>query len=580
MIKKFLLIFLLFCLNCQNNKYSLDYIFLWKEPTLKKNVKLSYLGIQKDDKNFYSNAGEISSLAIEQNKEIFLELELGEDPFFLFYPLTRISNEESIEYVISIFFKDRPVKKFNFKLKYQIPPAPQRILVNLKKFENKKVKMVLMGSVEGRKDLEIVFGSPFIIQKIKNKINKINKTNFLLISIDTFRADALGTYGRKPSITPNIDSFSKEADTWLNCYSTSNKTNPSFCSILSGFYSKHHGIYNLIDPLPSNILTLPEIFKKNDYETIAVVSAFHLHSGANLCSRFSRYKVSEETYSTEEAIFESINFLKNIEKPFFLWLHIFDPHTPHTAPEPFFSGYYGTKKFDYFPFNDFKKQRYNGHLNYIDLTLLANPEMYYDEVAYMDFSLGFLFNFLEKNNYFKNTVIAFISDHGENLNEHGNVSDHGGLWKTTTHIPLMLKIPDKKNYEKFNYFVQSIDLFPTILRIFKLGEFKNDGRDLYIEKDNERSFTFAEALEENEIMVRSKKYLFKMKKNNGLLENFLFDTKNDPKELVNIYKEKKELSENYIEILNLFLKDKIQIKNKGTLSEEEIKKLKSLGYLY
>lgn len=186
----------------------------------------------------------------------------------LFYPLTKISNEEEVEYEIFIYHKDKFLKNFNFKLKYEIPPVPQRIMVNLKEFENKKIKMVLAGKVSGKKEQEIIRGSPFKIQKTKNKLKETKKTNFLLISIDTLRADALGVYGRNPSITPNIDNFARKSDLWLNCYPTLNKTNPSFCSILTGLYSKHHGIYNLIDPLPGNIITLSEIFKEKDYETI------------------------------------------------------------------------------------------------------------------------------------------------------------------------------------------------------------------------------------------------------------------------------------------------------------------------
>lgn len=582
MFKKILFFCLIFLfISCGGEKYSVDFVFLWKDKNLKHFLKIEHLGIEKKAEEFWANSGEISSFVSDQNKGISFEIKLGKEPYFLFYPLTKLSKDESVTYKISIFKKDKLKKIHKFNLKYEIPPAPERILVDLKEFQGKKVKIELNGFIDKKGNKKIVWGSPFIIQKAKNKAIKNKKLNFLIISIDTLRADALGVYGKKPSISPNIDDFSQKADVFLNCYSTSNKTNPSFCSILSGLYSKNHGIYTLVEPLSHNVLTLPEIFKKYDYETIAIVSAFHLHSGANLCQRFSKYSVSAEIFSTEEAVFETIHYLKQIKNPFFLWLHIFDPHTPHTAPEPFFSGYYAYEKFNYFPFNFFKKQRESGHLEYIDKSLLANPEMYYDEVAYMDFSLGFLFKFLESNGFYKDTVVAIISDHGENLNEHGNISDHGGLWETTTHIPLMLKIPEKKKYQKFEHFVQSIDLFPTILRIFNFYNYENNGIDLYPENlYKTRNFVFAEAKEENEVMLRSDKYLFKIKKENGIITPFLFETKKDPKEIFDISKQEKEIVKNYIEILNLFLKDKIVSKNYNNISEEDIKKLKSLGYLY
>ncbi len=578
---KKLTIFILLFSSCKLKNISYDFIFLWKDESLKRYKIITHLGIEKKKDEFWANSGEISALKVKQNQKISIDLKLQKEPFLLFYPLTRISKDETIIYKVSIFKKNKLKKTYEFKLKYKIPPAPQRILVDLREFQGKKVKLELLGFVENNSKRQIIWGSPFIIQKTKNKKNLNQKNNFLLISVDTLRADALGIYGKRPSPSPNIDNFAKNADLWLNCYSTSNKTNPSFCSILTGRYSKHHGIYTLVDPLPSKVKSLAEIFKENGYETYAVVSAFHLHSGANLCNRFSKYSMSGETFSTEEAVFEAISYLKEIKKPFFLWLHIFDPHTPHTAPEPFFSGYYAGKNFEYFPFNYFKKWREKSHLDYIDRYLLANPEMYYDEVAYMDFSLGFLFNFLEKNGFYENTVIAFISDHGENLKEHGDISDHSGLWKTTTHIPLMLKIPKEKNFKNFNHFVQSLDLFATILRILNFNQVENDGIDLYPDNlPRTRSFVFAEALEEDEVMVRSKNYLFKIKRKDKSLEPLLFNTKEDHKELLNISLQEKEISTKFLEILNLFLKDKILIKGNQKLSKEEIKKLKSLGYLY
>ena len=582
MLKKnfaFCLIFLF--ISCRGDKYSDDFVFLWKDKNLKHFLKIEHLGIEKKADEFWANSGEISSLVSDQNKNISFELKLGKEPYFLFYPLTKLSKDESVTYKISIFKKNKLKKVYEFNLKYEIPPAPQRILVDLKEFQRKNVKIELSGFINKKRNEKIVWGSPFIIQKVKNKAIKNKKLNFLIISIDTLRADTLGVYGKKPSISPNIDDFAQKADVFLKCYSTSNKTNPSFCSILSGLFSKNHGIYSLVEPLSPNILTLPEIFKKYNYETIAVVSAFHLHSGANLCNRFSKYTLSKEIFCTEEAVFETIHYLKQTKNPFFLWLHIFDPHTPHTAPEPFYSGYYAYKKFNGFPFNFFKKQRESSHLEYIDKNLLANPEMYYDEVAYVDFTLGFLFNFLESNGYYENTVLAFISDHGENLNEHGYISDHGGLWETTTHIPLMLKIPGKKKYQKYEHFVQSIDLFPTILRIFNFYSYDSNGIDLYPENVYKtRNFVFAEAKEENEVMLRSKKYLFKIKKNNGMITPFLFETKKDPKEIFDISNQEREIVKNYIEIINLFLKDKIISNKVKNISEEDIKKLRSLGYLY
>lgn len=145
----------------------------------------------------------------------------------------------------------------------------------------------------------------------------------------------------------------------------------------------------------------------------------------------------------------------------------------------------------------------------------------------------------------------------------------------------MLKLPSKEKGEVFDHFVQSIDLFQTILRLFNFDGLKNDGIDLYPNFNiKNRNFVFAEALEENEIMVRSKKYSFKVLKRDNAFKMAIFDILKNPKESKDLFEEEKEKAEKFLEFTNLFLKDKIISRSRENISEEEIKKLKSLGYLY
>jgi arylsulfatase A-like enzyme/Flp pilus assembly protein TadD len=165
-----------------------------------------------------------------------------------------------------------------------------------------------------------------------------------------------------------------------------------------------------------------QVFKQAGYATGAVVSAFVLDRSWGLGRGFDFYDdaFSAETFQkkeiglvdrrAEESVTHALAWLKKTpRRPFFLWLHLYDPHNPYDPPEP-----YNTE--------------YKGHL-------------YDGEIAYADHELGKLIAWLKQSKLYDSSLIVALSDHGESLGEHGE-DEHGFfLYNATVHVPLIVKLP-------------------------------------------------------------------------------------------------------------------------------------------
>src|SRR2546430_3545658 len=128
-------------------------------------------------------------------------------------------------------------------------------------------------------------------------------------------------------------------------------------------------------------------------------------------------------------------FRSKSERPFFIWLHLYDPHSPYDPPEPF-------------------RARYAGHL-------------YDGEIAYADSQLGRVFDYLRRAGFDDQTLVVLLSDHGESLGEHGE-DEHGFfVYRSTLRVPLIVRLPRNKAAASAPRVVSApvgtIDVAPTLL---------------------------------------------------------------------------------------------------------------------
>jgi choline-sulfatase len=272
----------------------------------------------------------------------------------------------------------------------------------------------------------------------------------ILISIDTLRSDHLSAYGYKGVATPAIDALRKDAILFEKAYSHYPLTLPSHTSLLSGLLPTHTGVRDNAGYTfdAAHHPYLPQLLKKAGYETGAAVSAFILRRATGLASGFDLYdddiSGGSGTDATDADIAQrpgdvtarkALDWVKGRGgKPFFLFLHLYEPHSPYEPPEPFASRY--------------KSTPYDG------------------EIATADSIVGTVLAALKEQGIYDRAVIVLLSDHGEGLGEHGEEQHGFFLYRETLQVPLLVKLPGgARAGTSVSSPAQLVDVVPTLLAV-------------------------------------------------------------------------------------------------------------------
>jgi choline-sulfatase len=283
---------------------------------------------------------------------------------------------------------------------------------------------------------------------------KLAKPSVILITIDTLRADHVGCYGALMVKTPTLDALAHDGVVFERTISQVPLTWPSHAVILTGTYPFQNGVQDFTgQPLAPQFRSVAQTFKQAGYATGAVVSAFVLDRSWGLARGFDFYDdaFSAETFEQNdiglverragESVAHAIAWLKKTpRRPFFLWLHLYDPHSPYDPPEPY-------------------RTEYRGHL-------------YDGEIAYADHELGSLMAWLRLNRLYDSSLIIALSDHGESLGEHGE-DEHGFfLYNATVHVPLIVKPPGGSGIPaaRRRDSVETVAVAPTLLQLAGIKE--------------------------------------------------------------------------------------------------------------
>jgi len=296
--------------------------------------------------------------------------------------------------------------------------------------------------------LILAVGSYFLFVR-KYGISRLDQAedfNYILITVDTLRADRIGCYGFSGISTPTMDMFASRGVKFEKCISAATLTLPSHTSLMTGTYPTFHGVRDNGGFLvPQEITTLAELMKQHGYKTSAYVAAYVLDSKWGLDQGFDHYFDSFDLskYKTvslgnvqrpgNEVIDEVLPWLEeHKQEKFFTWIHLYDPHSPYEPPEPY-------------------NKEYPNH-------------PYSGEIAYTDSQLARLWQFLEENDLVENTVLVFAADHGESLGEHQEQSHGFFIYQEGVHVPLIFVTP----FEKLHGIssarpVSLVDVMPTIL---------------------------------------------------------------------------------------------------------------------
>lgn len=276
------------------------------------------------------------------------------------------------------------------------------------------------------------------------EVDATGDQNVLLITIDTLRADALGSYGGAAA-TPNLDALAAQGARFSFAHAHAVVTLPSHTSILTGRLPYEHGIRdNSGYRVAEGTATLATRLKTAGFSTGAFIGAFPLTRRFGLAPGFDEYddQISElqgdRAMSVPErpadtVVSRTIGWIDRAPGKFFAWVHVFDPHSPYAAPEPF-----GTQ---------YTSAPYNG------------------EVAFVDKALGPLFERLRALP--RPTLVIVTSDHGESLGEHNELTHGMFAYEATLRVPLIVATitpgQDAPRGRVIDTPARHVDIAPTVV---------------------------------------------------------------------------------------------------------------------
>ncbi len=263
--------------------------------------------------------------------------------------------------------------------------------------------------------------------------------------------------------TPSLDQLAKQGVRFTQAFTPSPITNSSHASILTGLLPSAHGVSDFGVPLAASHLTLAETLKKRGYRTAAFIGAVILDSkalapgldrGFEFYDNFPAQSETKSRWGRVER--RGMEVVQHAETwlnahpagPHFVWVHLYDPHDPYEPPPPYSEIY--------------KDRLYDG------------------EIAYADSALGHFLAYLKKQGWYESSLIVVVGDHGEGLGEHHEDTHGIFLYDSTTHVPLLVKLPEQREAGRtVEAQVRTTDIMPSILEVLGvLAPARLDGESL------------------------------------------------------------------------------------------------------
>lgn len=299
--------------------------------------------------------------------------------------------------------------------------------------------------------------------------------NVILVTIDTLRADHLGSYGYPRDTSPFIDSVARDGALFDRAFSASATTAPSHASIFTGTYPAQHGIReNHIGVIPDHLVTLAEHFASNGWETAAFTSASAPFRTGRLDRGFSRVDypngfISRQANATADAALDWVE-TRDPTAPLFLWLHFWDPHSPYAPMEPYTSSTDSEAE----DFVRFVKDHHRVNEQFFaedDHNILELMNAYDGEILAVDTALARFFSGFRAKYSEVETVTIITSDHGEGLGNHGWLLHGKNIYNEQVRVPLILHSSGNRIAPgRFAEVTTHLDLFPTLMELLEVEE--------------------------------------------------------------------------------------------------------------
>jgi arylsulfatase A-like enzyme len=452
----------------------------------------------------------------------------------------------------------------------------------------------------------LIAGDPVIY----DVIDKQKKKYVFVIGIDTLRCDKIGFKRRDIPLTPHLNAFKSDVVTFSNAFAQSSWTLPSFMSLFTGLYEHNHQA-----PRNSN-LNSQKPFLIKDISTRFVTA--YVHGGALLNAKYGNSKgadyftagsVTKDKDGGQKMFKTAINFMKKNPVPsLFMFLHTYQIHHPYEPPEEFLYQWNKNpnhKKRGTF----FYRKQYNRFVAPEERQTIE--KLYECEILAFDYYFGEFIHYLKSEGIYEQSLIVFLSDHGEEFYEHRGWAHGHSLYNEVIKIPLLVKFPGNQFANRvIEENVGNIDVFPTLLDYYHIENHDQlDGVSLLplLTKGNlSREYLVASTSHcrlvkrlppKFAIIFDGYKLIYNYKLNKEVLDYFsefglppntggieLYDLKNDPGETINLYPEKKQLPGKVQAAIGKIIKRinenmRIIQKETITLDTKDREQLKTLGYL-
>jgi len=315
----------------------------------------------------------------------------------------------------------------------------------------------------------------------------------VLISVDTLRPDMIGWASETGAKTPAIDALLADSVVFTNARAAAPWTKPSIASMLTGLSPLVHGTNNRRARLPDEVDTLAEHLRRAGYTTIGVGLNAHLEPLFNFGQGFDEYffparddygislgarllelidahrwpELFPSTTAITDRALDRIN--AHAERPFFLWIHLLDPHWPLEPPDEFapppatdsrIGGFWGDK--------EVVTEVQAGKIKLGKADQARVRDLYRGEVEYVDANVGRLLASLKELGVYDEALVVFTSDHGEELWERGRFGHGHTMFDEVLRVPLAFKLPGGRGEMRVDEVVSNESLTPTLLELVGL----------------------------------------------------------------------------------------------------------------
>lgn len=314
------------------------------------------------------------------------------------------------------------------------------------------------------------------------KITFKNKPNIYIVLSDACQASHLGTYGYQRNTSPHIDAFAADAVVYENAYTNAVFTRSSVATIFTGLYPDTHKVRLLQTFLPQNLLTLPEYLNAKGYSTSVITSTFAISPNFGFTQGVDDYfRIPEKYWARKDmSIYTQLrDWVEKAPSPQFSYMHYIHPHFPKVPPADFPVTFRpGKKKTTLERMAQLVRKHKNTGVPPTAEELQEITDAYDSSIAWVDGEFGKILSLLKEKKRYDESMIIFLSDHGEALGEHRVLGHGSNVFEETTRVPLIVKYPKSLDIKgRVQPLTELADIFPTIASLFG-QQLTLDGRSM------------------------------------------------------------------------------------------------------